>query len=142
MVLEVGLRGMANNMEVLDSRLPYFIALPPILLVVLLIMVVVVTVGGSIEAIRQFGIIGLIANLIVLAILFTTPAWLMMFLYALYKDIKAVQAADLEWNPTLWQWLLGGIILSPLVGFAYLLNRQAYVGRIVGVGVEHKIDLE
>lgn len=133
---------MANNMAALDTRLPYFIALPPVLLVVLLLMIVVITVGGSIDAIRQFAIIGLLANATVLAIMFTAPAWLILFLYALYKDIKAVQAADLEWDPTPWQWLLGGLILSPLVGFAYLLNRQAYVGKIAGVGVEHKIDLE
>lgn len=129
-------------MEVLDSRLPYFIALPPIFLVVLLLMVVIISVGGSVEAIRQFAIIGFIANIILVAIMFTAPAWLIMFLYALYKDIKAIQASDLEWNPTLWQWLLGGLVLAPLIGFAYLLNRQAYVGKIAGVGVEHKMDLE
>lgn len=133
---------MSNHEDPLAKRLNYFIAIPPVFMVSALLMIVIVVVGGSIEAIRQFAIIGIIANSIILFILATAPAWTLLFLYALYKDITSIHGLDIDWQPSLWKWLLGGLILSPLVGFGYLVIRQAHVGTMFGGQVNEKVFIE
>lgn len=133
---------MSEREDPIAKRLNYFLAVPPVFMMIALLMVVVVVVGGSIEFIRQFAIIGMVANSIILFIGFTAPAWTIMFIFALYKDIKSIQQLDIEWQPSLWKWLLGGLILSPLVGFGYLLLRQAHVGTLFGEYVAEKVYIE